>query len=86
MTTSPESRAQQLADAMLDRGYVPIISTECRALIAAAIREAVAAEREACALRAERDDRPKDYVINGYTPHYLMNAREIAADIRARKD
>ncbi len=39
MTTSTE-RAQALANEILARGMVPIISVECRALIAQAIREA----------------------------------------------
>ncbi len=53
-TITAESRAQALSDEMLDREMVFIVSTECRALIAAAIREAEDAAYERMAALCEK--------------------------------
>lgn len=48
---SPTERAQALSDDMLDRGMVPILTHETRAIIATAIR---AAENEALERAADQ--------------------------------
>jgi hypothetical protein len=51
--TSPESRAQALADDLFSRGMLSINSAECRALIAQAIRDAENAKLDEAALMME---------------------------------
>jgi hypothetical protein len=51
--TSPENRAQALADELFSRGMLSINSAECRALIARAIRDAENAKLDEAALMME---------------------------------
>jgi hypothetical protein len=79
MSKTPEERAQQLANDMLDRAMVPIISTDCRALIASAIRKA---ERETVRRVVDAISSPHDHV----GAIALMRLVEHAPDLVSHED